>query len=197
MKSLFLSLAALAVLALVTSPSLAQQQRRGGGGGPSMYLAAKSVQEELKLSEEDAKKMTDELGKIARDATPEERAEKTKKILADGLKPEQLTRLPQIMWQKGGVAQALNNSQVQTALKLDDKQKEQVKSIRDESRKQIMDLGQGADRAKRAEIQKKANDDIVALLTDDQKKAWKELVGTEFKGEIPAPRRPNQPNADK
>lgn len=196
MKSLFLSVAALAVLALVTSPSLAQQ-RRGGGGGPSMYLAAKSVQEELKLSEEDAKKMTDELGKIARDATPEERAEKTKKILADGLKPEQLTRLNQIMWQKGGVAQALNNSQVQAALKLEDKQKEQIKTIRDESRKQIMDLGQGADRAKRAEIQKKANDDIVAVLTDDQKKAWKELVGTEFKGEIPPPRRPNQQNADK
>jgi hypothetical protein len=159
-----------------------------------MYLAAKSVQEELKLSEDDAKKITDALGGIDRMATREERAEKTKKILADNLKPEQIKRLYQIIWQRGGITSALGNADVQAALKLDDPQKEKIKTISDDSQKAIRDLGRPSadNREKLAELRKKANDDITAVLTDDQKKAWKELVGTEFKGEIPRPGRPNQ-----
>ena len=133
--------------------------------------------------------MTDELGKMGRDVTGPERADKTKKILAEGLKPEQMKRLNQIMWQKGGVATASNDPDVQAALKLTDDQKEKIKTIRADTRKAITDLGQG-NAEKRAELQKKSGEDVVALLTDDQKKAWKDLVGPEFKGEIG--RRPQQ-----
>jgi hypothetical protein len=188
-KTVSLFTVALVALALATTTTLAQQQRqRGGGGGPGMYLGAPSVQEELKLSADDAKKVTDALGGIDRQATPEERAEKTKKILADNLKDDQIKRLNQIMWQKGGLGRALGNADVQTALKLDDKQKEQIKTIQEDSRKKISDLGRPsnqADRDKVTEIRKKTDEDLSAVLTDDQKKAWKDLQGPEFKGEIP------------
>jgi hypothetical protein len=195
MKTLSVFALALAVLGLVVASGSAQQQRqrRGGGGGPTMYLSAKSVQEELKLSEEDAKKVTDALGGIDRQATPEERAEKTKKILSDNLKEDQIKRLNQIMWQKGGIGGAISNADVQTALKLDDAQKEKIKGIRDESQKAIRDLGRPSadNRTKIQELRKKASDDITAVLTDDQKKAWKDMLGEEFKGEI-GRRRNNQ-----
>jgi hypothetical protein len=191
-KTVSLFAVALVALALVTSTTMAQQRQRGGGfGGPGMYLSAKSVQEELKLSEDDAKKVNDALRGIDRMATPEERAEKTKKILTDNLKEDQIKRLNQIMWQRGGLGTALRSEEVQTALKLDDKQKESIKTIQDDTQKKIRDLGQGADREKVAEIRKKAADDTTAVLTDDQKKTWKDLQGAEFKGEIPPPMRRN------
>jgi hypothetical protein len=194
-KTVSLSVVALVALALTTSTTLAQQRQRGGGGfgGPGMYLAAKSVQEELKLSDDDAKKVAEALRGIDRQATPEERAEKTKKILADNLKEDQIKRLNQIMWQHGGLGTALRDGNVQTALKLDDKQKESIKTIQDDSRKKIQDLGRPSadNRDKIAEIRKKETDDITAVLTDDQKKTWKDLQGAEFKGEIPPPMRRN------
>jgi hypothetical protein len=206
MKNGYLVLTALAVLALAASPVLAQRGQGGRGGrggmGVAQLISAKSVQEDAKISEEDAKKVTDELAKIDRQASAEERAEKTKKILADNLKPEQVKRLNQIRWQRAGVASALNDADVQAALKLDDKQKEKVKTIQDDTQKKLQDLlgqggrggrgrggrGQGGGQANPqiTELRKKANDDVTALLTDDQKKAWKELTGPEFKGEIPA-----------
>jgi hypothetical protein len=175
---------------------MAQRQRGGGGGfgGPGLYLNAKSVQEELKLSEDDAKKIGDELGKLGRDLKPEERAEKTAKILSDNLKPDQVKRLHQIMWQRGGLGTAVNNADVQTALKLDDKQKEKIKTIQEDSAKARRDLlqggGGGDNREKMQELRKKTDEDLNAVLTDDQKKAWKDLLGAEFKGEIAPPRRP-------
>jgi hypothetical protein len=193
MKSLYVPALAVAVAILAVSPALAQRQRGGGGGGLGMYLGAKSVQEELKLSEDDAKKITEELGKLGRDLKPEERTEKTAKILADNLKPDQVKRLHQIMWQRGGLSSAVNNTDVQTALKLDDKQKEKVKVIEDDfakARRELTQGGGGADnREKMQELRKKTNDDLNAVLTDDQKKAWKDLQGPEFKGEIPPPMR--------
>jgi hypothetical protein len=154
-----------------------------------MYLNAKSVQDELKISADDAKKITDALAGIDRNLSREERADKTKKILADNLKEDQVKRLNQIMWQRGGIARALGNADVQTVLKLDDKQKEQVKSIRDDEQQKLRDLGRPSadNRDKIQEVRKKADTDITALLTDEQKKAWKDLQGPEFKGDIPPP----------
>jgi Spy/CpxP family protein refolding chaperone len=85
---------------------------------------------------------------------------------------------------------------VQTALKLDDKQKEKFKNIEDENQKAMRELFQGggggrgnANREKMQELRKKAEEDINAVLTDDQKKAFKDLLGDEFKGEIGMGRR--------
>lgn len=193
MKTLFVCAASLALLGLATCATQAQQRQRGGGGGGGvgMYLGAKSVQEELKLSDEDAKKITDALRAIGRDATPQERAEKTKKILSDNLKEDQVKRLNQIVWQRQGIGGAINNPDVRAALKLDDKQKDQIKTIREEVQKKRTEIGRPSadNREKLAELTKKTNEDITAVLTDDQKKAWKDLLGPEFKGEIGRPRR--------
>jgi Spy/CpxP family protein refolding chaperone len=188
-RTLSLFAVGLAVVGLVASAAPAQQRR--GGGGPVMYLSAKSVQDELKLSEDDAKKVTDALRGLDRNLSREERAEKTKQILKDNLKEDQIKRLNQIMWQREGIGRAIANPDVQTALKLDDKQKDQVKTIEEDSRKKISDLGRPSadNREKIQELRKKSNEDITAVLTDDQKKAWKDLLGPEFKGEIPRPGR--------
>lgn len=185
MKKLLLVLAALAAVVLLTASVQAQPQR---GGGPAMYLNAKAVQEELKLSANDAKKIADELGQLARDLKPEERADKVKKILSDGLKPEQVKRLHQIMWQRGGFTAASNNAEVQAALKLDDQQKGKIKSIRDDFQKQNAELTQGGaaqqNREKIQELRKKTDEDMTKVLTEAQVKAWKDLLGPEFTGQI-------------
>ena len=51
----------------------------------------------------------------------------------------------------------------------------------------ISDLGRPSadNREKIQELRKKSNEDITAVLTDEQKKAWQDLLGPEFKGEIP------------
>lgn len=171
---------ALVAIALIAAPARGQ--------APAQYLNSKSVQEELKLSEEDAKKMADELGKIPREVTGAERTEKVKKILTDGLKPEQLKRLNQIMWQRGGLAGFINNAEVQAALKPDAEQKKKIKAIRDDFQAKNRELTQGGgaqqNRDKIQELRKKTNEDLAAVLTEDQKKAWKELLGPEFKGQI-------------
>jgi hypothetical protein len=211
------ALVAVGLIFLVTSPILAQggqgrgQRGQGMRGGQvfTAYLNAESVQTELKLSADDAKKTVDELGKLEQSLSPQERIDKSIKIVESNLKPDQTKRLKQIVWQKAGISTALNFSEVQAALKLDDKQKEKVKTIQEDTQKKVTELlggaggagGAGARRNRGAggaggarggqaftqvqEARKKADDDITATLTDDQKKAWKEVVGAEFKGEIP------------
>src|SRR5262245_64884757 len=71
MRRLFKTCLALALVALVVSPAMAQRQRqprqggRGGFGfGPEQLLTNKSVQEELKISDDQKKKVEDAGKKI-------------------------------------------------------------------------------------------------------------------------------------
>jgi hypothetical protein len=216
----FLTLAVVAVMAM---PALAQQrQRQGqgqgrggpgmfGGGGIGMLAQNKSVQEEIKLTDDQATKVKDygtKAGEKAReefqklqDVPQEERREKmqammktaneeAEKELGGILKPEQMKRLKQISLQQRG-AQAVNDPEIEKALKLTDKQKEDVKTITTESQKALQELrpppGQGGGGAPNPETQKKiqdlrkdTNEKVVSVLHDDQKKTWKELTGTPF-----------------
>jgi hypothetical protein len=105
----------LVVVALLTGPALAQRQPRQQGS----LLANKSVQEELKLSEDQVKKATEvektindkrqeEMGKLSAE---ERRGEKGRELrqkyntelnaeLSKVLKPEQQTRYKQIQFQQ-------------------------------------------------------------------------------------------------
>jgi hypothetical protein len=189
-KSLYLSTLMLLGSAIAVGTATAQPQRPGGG--TSALLSAKSVQEELKLSEDDAKKISGEIGKIGRDVEPAERGEKVREILAENLKPEQVKRLNQISWQRSGVAAALNHPDVQAALKLDETQSAKVKELREEFQKQQRELGQSAEnRDKVQALRKKLGDDITNVLTADQNTRWTELLGVEFKGEIGQARSPS------
>lgn len=148
----------------------------GGGNDPAALLRNPSVSKELKLTDEQIKKVPDAVWKA----------------LAEVLDPEQTKRLRQIVLQQRG-AQAFTDAKVQTALKLTDEQKETIKSAIEDSAKETKDLfaeakggggGFGAIGKKMGEIRKATMEKITGVLKTDQKKAWNELAGEEFKMEI-------------
>src|SRR4051812_32372404 len=233
------------VVALASTASAQRQpggQGRGGfagggfgGGGIGFLISSEAVQKELKMDKDQTEKATAAVKKV-QDAHADDRAklrdlpmeeqrtkrqeltktvnEETTKAVGEVLKPEQLARLKQIELQRAGFM-AYTRPEVQTALKLNDEQKEKVKTITDEGNKQIRELmgaggpggggarpprgqggaggagrGQGARGGPNAEkmtaLRKETTEKIVAVLNDDQKKSWKELTGEPF--ELPAAR---------
>jgi hypothetical protein len=121
----------------------------------------------------------------------------TKETLAavgDILKPDQLKRLHQIQLQTAGL-RAFSQADVQTALKLNDDQKAKIKTITDDANKEMAEFrpmrgagggGGGGARpnpenlAKIQAIQKGAAEKVQGVLTDDQKKTWKDMTGEPF-----------------
>jgi Spy/CpxP family protein refolding chaperone len=146
---------------------------RPGGGGQ-------------RPSEEEMKKRADAMKAIADD---------TKKAVESAIKPEQSKRLSQINYQMMGTA-AFSDEGVQKELKVTDSQKDKIKSISDELREDTMKIFQNGprlqfgqqpseeDRKKMEEntkkttaLAKEAADKIDELMTDEQKKQWKEMIG--------------------
>jgi hypothetical protein len=195
----------LAVLAaLLVAPVLAQQPgfRGFGGFGDLQLLNNKSVQEELKLTDKQ-KEAVSEIQKKQREMFGgggkgkfdkekfQEVMEATNKAVdkfKEGMKAEQKTRLQQIKYQVMGVGAFLNED-VQKVLKLTNKQKDEFKEITDETQKDARELrvAAGRDAEKQAEAGKKiakltkeATDKIMKSLDDNQKKAYKELLGAPF-----------------
>jgi hypothetical protein len=148
-------------------------------------LGQKSVQQELKLSEEQVKKIA-ELSKKRRDLTwwemwrnlsPEEaRArisgqEAQEKSLVEKLDEPQTRRLKQIVWQqRGGLA--LGESEVAAALALTPEQQKEIRSLLDEWHHR----GRGQ--------RKNVSEQLLNVLTEGQKAKWNEMLGEPFKGEI-------------
>jgi len=109
--------------------------------------------------------------------------EETYKALADVLKPEQIKRLKQIQLQRQGTF-AFMSPDTQMELKLTDDQKDKIKTIGDDARQEMGALFEEQDQAARqkkmAAFQKETMEKITAVLTDDQKKTWKEMTGEPF-----------------
>jgi Spy/CpxP family protein refolding chaperone len=205
----------LAVVAMASSSARAQEQQRrqrggfggGFGGGVVFLLDQKSVQDELKLSDEQIKKVK-ALSEKQRESFRGQRGQRGQrdeetrkkmeearraadKTVAEILKPEQLKRVKQISLQQQG-ARALSNPEVESALKLTDAQISKIKSIQEETRTARGQRGQRgqrdeAARKKLEEARKATNDKLMNVLTDEQKAKWKELTGAPFKGEISRP----------
>ena len=215
----------LALVALLASPALAQRQRqrqpRPGGFGGGNLLTNKSVQEELKLSKEQKDKL-EEAGKEVRekmqkafqdfqDLKPEERREKfaalqkeTTEILnkAASLSNDQKKRLAEITLQQSvrfrGPA-AFSTADVQKQLKLDDDQKDAIKTIlketEDKIKEETKDLEMNREGfQKRREITQKINKDamtkVAGKLNKDQKETWTKMLGEPFEVKFEQPRRP-------
>ena len=219
----------MAILVLVGATALtvtsvtAQQPKQGkggfgggmmGGGGALGLIRSKTVQDDVKITEDQSSKLKD----WAKDYMPKmqemmkskmegidqsqfrekmpaimaELSKETYKELAGVLKPEQIARLKQIEIQVAG-NRAFAMPAVTEALKLKDDQKDKLKDVTDSAQKETMDLGQEygsrfgqppMDAEKAKEFNKKMaaiNDEtmkkVTALLSDDQKKAWKGLTG--------------------
>jgi Spy/CpxP family protein refolding chaperone len=225
MRTAFQGVLALGLAALLAGPIQAQRGRFGGGPGGGSLLENQSVQKELKLSDEQIKKVKDitqsirekhreELDGLFKQGPQADREkmqevfkairEETTKALADVLKPEQSKRLKEITLQDQG-ARAFNDEEVQKALKLSDEQKEKVKTINEDAAKERQQLfprggggGAGGRRAdpgafeemqkKMAALNKETMEKVTAVLTDDQKKAWKDLTGEPFQVKREPPR---------
>jgi len=187
----------------------------GGMGGGAAFLMAPNVQKDLKLTDNQIGKVQETLRDIRekhaddyaalRDASPEERqakmrtlnetvSEEVKKALA--LTSEQSTRYDQISLQTRGF-QAFADPTVASRLKLTDDQKSQIREIAESSRgafaggfnKDASEEERAAAREKMASTQRSNMAKVQALLTDDQKKSWKEMTGDPIQPEYP--RRPN------
>ncbi len=206
----------LAVFVIAAAPVLAQRGGggRGGPGGGSMgLLMNKDVQQDLKMTDEQIAKVNELMQKqreAMKDLSPEEKREKmpdmakaNERQVSQILKPEQRQRLKQLRLQRDG-AMAIADPEVASNLQLSGEQREKIKSITDDMRKEFGELRQsGAPpeemRQKMGELRKSTNDKIMEVLTEEQKAKWKEMQGAPFKGDFrPAgPRRGGTKKDDK
>jgi hypothetical protein len=163
------------VAVLLAAPLFAQNQPGGGrggrggpgGGGLTFLLNNKSVQEELKLSEDEAKKAKDVADEVAKkhaddskglDRMKEEDRAKLAEIrqtiakeelaaVNAVLKPDQAKRLKEIMVQRSLSTtgpSALLTGDIAAAVKLNDDQKEKIKAIGDDFAKERQQVNQEA-----------------------------------------------------
>ena len=210
MKSLYCTLLGLGLVAMLTAPAAAQGRGRGFGGGNSLaaLMANTSVQKELKLDDQQIEKakelaqknreeMTEKMQALPQDLEKADRRTKmmeisremnasTLKAAGEFLKPEQVTRLKQISYQRQGLM-AFNDPEVAKKLNLTDSQKSEIQEIARESRgggggfnRDATPEERKAAMAKRAEQQKEALAKVTAKLNDEQQKTWKELLGAPF-----------------
>ncbi len=207
MKKFGLSALALSVVVLVSQQAWAQRPGGGRGGfgdfGRSklMLLSQTSVQEELKLADDQLKKVTDlgekqrasfgelqGLSREERQAKFEEMRKASDTAVAEVLKEDQLKRLNQISLQLRG-ARAFADPEIAEKLALTADQKSQLQAIEDAAMEEMRKLGEeGADREemreKFEELRKSGNEKAQAMLSSEQQAKWKELTGAPFKGEI-------------
>ncbi len=192
-----------------------QGRGMGMGGGAAALLTNEGVQKELKLTEEQIEKVmgvvratrekhADEMAEI-RELGPEGREKMMAMMttintelmagLKDTITAEQTARLHQILIQTRGL-DAFADAKVQEALKLTAEQKAAITAVAEANQAEMRGLFQpGGDRAqmatKMAELRKASMEKVAAQLTDEQKAAWKEMIGAPYEVQFaPAGRRP-------
>jgi len=149
----------------------------GGFGGfgqqkqnPLSLLNNQQVKTELGLTDEQLSKLT-----------PEVMA-----AIARVLNEKQMKRFTQIDLQQRG-NDAFKDEKVQSSLKLTAEQKKNINGILENATKELAELKGGGfgdfkgQTEKRETIRKEAKEKIASVLTSDQRKAWTEMVGDEFK----------------
>jgi hypothetical protein len=147
---------------------VAQQPGGGRPTDPVTLLRIPAVQKELKLSEEQTKKVDQAI----------------LKALGEVLEPDQLKRLRQISLQAKGT-RALAEPAVQEALKLSNEQRENIKTIAEDTAKEIKELFKDKENFKDnirkvGTLQREMGEKIRGVLNADQKKAWEEMIGEKF-----------------
>ena len=198
-------------------------------GAYIVLLSNKSVQEELKLTDEQKDKLKNVRAKLGekleklvaefdkdklQKRSPEERDKNALKIMDSMLKesnkaatdillPDQAKRFQQIEWQDSGLI-VFKNADIQTGLKLKKDQKNKIDMILEEYFKQVQPINspkhlkemnleelrnqKGALPKKLEErylkleaLVKDAEKNLYGVLTEDQKTAFKALLGPPFK----------------
>jgi hypothetical protein len=170
---------------------------------PLMLLYNKDVQKELNLSDDQIQKVNQEV-KFQREArrnlrevtNEKERNEKVEALnqrcentINGFLKSDQARRLQQIVYQAHG-PQAMSRNEVVEKLKFTPDQRQKIKQIQETTFKQVQNTFQpGGNREeamkKRTEIVNRAWDQLMRVMTAEQKERWKEMTGAPFQGQIP------------
>jgi hypothetical protein len=192
---------------LFVCPVAAQDRPRPGpaqgGRSPVLMLASqKSVQEELKLNDDQIKKVVMIVAAMkekAADLTetdPKERMKKAMEMFQEAeksvlalLKPEQAKRLREIALQQQHLARAIESPEVAKELQLSEEQAKRVRAIRESATKGMSKLSEDAKsraeaREKMAALAKATEEKLLKVLTEEQRTKWKELLGEPFKGEL-------------
>jgi hypothetical protein len=146
-----------------------------GGGGfgtdPVSLVRNPQVKKELEITDEQLEKLPAAVNKA----------------LKEVLNEQQHARLSQIQLQLRGI-RAFADSEVQTRLKLSAEQKESIDTIIEDSDKERRELfGKGAggfDRDKIEALTKEAREKVDGVLSADQRKAFRQMAGPEFKLEF-------------
>jgi hypothetical protein len=190
---------ALMAAALLAGPAAAKYH-----GAGARLLLNPGVQQELKLDKAQVDQVTaalkkvheeykDDIAKLRDRSVPHDQraaladkvAHASRKAVKGILRPEQAQRFSQIRLQVAGVDGFLSHK-AQKALKLTDAQKAQVEALTASFHKEVHALFQGGT-VKRPEAFKKVHalreekmGAALAVLTTEQKSAWKELIGEPF-----------------
>ncbi|MCH8829280.1 MAG: hypothetical protein IID45_06855 [Planctomycetes bacterium] len=167
---------------------------RGGRGrrgprGVLGQLAREDIQTTMKLTDEQKSKIqklaessrlsrADFEGKSAEERT-QMRADSRKKIitaLKEILDDKQFVRAKQLGLQSDGPA-ALVRDDVQSALKLTDEQKKKIKDIQTTQSEAFAKLRSERRFSEFQELRQKHSEELLNVLTEKQKEAWKKLLG--------------------
>jgi hypothetical protein len=177
--------------------------------GPPFSVFRNKVQEELKLSDEQKKKLEQQLQDTAQDAMkffekikdlkPEERdkehqayrqkaQEKLATFLKETLKEGQRQRLRQLELQQEGIFALFGDEKLQAELKITDEQRKKFMGVIEDLQKKTQPLIKEAQSGGKPEeigpkmmkIRKEQEGKIEAVLTDAQKKQWQEILGKPF-----------------
>jgi Spy/CpxP family protein refolding chaperone len=187
--------------------SEAQAQRRiPPDFDPGFLLLNNIVQKDLKITDEQKAKLKDAMEKIQdnhkddyakiREMSRKDQwklirtiREEARKAAAEILDAKQMTRFKQIQWQLEG-ARALEDLEAQKGLKLSGEQKKKLATIFEDLDKKLLESFQKGGTVSREQflaLQKETQDKANGVLSEEQKKNWKEMKGEPF--EFPRPRR--------
>ena len=176
----------------------------GGAGGQnlkSLVVTNKPLQEELKVSDEQIEKLKefaakqaeamkgfaqfggDEEEQIARMEVQLKLMKERVAFMKTALNAEQHKRIGQIEKQQMGM-NAFTSAKIAKELAVTEEQSEKIKTINTDMNKELREMFTGGfneeSQKKMASLRGETQEKIEKVLTDDQRKKWKEMTGEAF-----------------
>ena len=177
--------------------------------GPRFNVFREKVQDELKLTGAQRNKLDErrdatlqemqQTFEKAQDLKPEDRPktigeyrqkadQKLEAFLKETLKEDQLKRLRQLIFQQEGLVAVIGQPDVAKELNITDDQRKQFMTVMQDVHKKIEPLLKQAQEGgdpqeigpKIMKLRKEQEGKLEAVLTDVQKKQWKEMIGKPF-----------------
>lgn len=193
----------LAVLAVWSPPARPDDSDRmvpEEGAIHVMLLQQKCVRDELKLTDDEARKIREhnerqwkkavEIQKLPRDERRrkyEELTRENERFLDEVLEPSERKRLDEISLQVVGLLLA-TSPKVASRLGLTDQQKQQLKQHQGEARAEIAEVLHSKTKEGREEkiqeLRQSSRKRLMEVLTPEQEVKWKEITGAPFEGKF-------------